>query len=100
MLTEKQARKTERTSDGHLLWTGALANGYPAIKQGSRTVYLRRAVWEETRGPVPEGAVVICTCGERTCIEPGHLALGAPGRYPLGARDPHGRFITEPRPVA
>jgi len=82
VLTERQMKKTERTSDGHLLWTGGLANGYPAIRQGDRTVYLKRAVWEETQGPVPEGAVVISTCGTRTCIEPEHLALARPGRYP------------------
>lgn len=82
VLTEKHMKKTERTSDGHLLWRGALANGYPAIKQGDCTVYLRRVVWEESQGPVPVGAIVIALCGERTCIEPGHLALATPGRYP------------------
>jgi hypothetical protein len=82
VLTERQRRKTVRTKDGHLLWTGALANGYPAVKQGLCTVYLRRALWAEAGGPIPEGAVVIAACGLRTCIEPTHLALARPGRYP------------------
>jgi hypothetical protein len=84
-------KKTRMTKDGHLLWSGAFANGYPAIKQGNRTVYLRRVVWEEVHGPIPAGAVVITTCGERTCIEPGHLALSTPGRY-ASLRDALGRY--------
>jgi HNH endonuclease len=82
VLTEKQKRKTVWTAEGHLLWQGGLANGYPAIKEGSRTVYLKRVVWEETQGPVPEGAVVVSSCGKRACIEAAHLALARPGRYP------------------
>lgn len=82
MLTKKQTKRTFRTDDGHLLWVGALANGYPAIKQGTRTVYIKRATWEQVRGPVPDGSVVISSCGLRTCIEPDHLALATPGRYP------------------
>lgn len=82
MLTRKQMAKTVRTGDGHLLWNGGRANGRPAIKRGSRTVYLKRVLWEEVNGPIPAGAVVISTCGERVCIEPSHLALARPGRYP------------------
>jgi hypothetical protein len=84
VLTKKQEQKTERTSGGHLLWRGGLANGRPAMKQGNRTVYIKRVEWEESRGPIPPGAIVFSACGERTCIEPSHLALGAPGRYPTG----------------
>jgi hypothetical protein len=81
MLTPRQMMKTERTADGHLLWKGGLANGRPAVKQGSKTVYVKRLLWEEMNGPIPEGLVVVSACGERTCIEPSHLALSKPGRY-------------------
>ena len=64
------------------MWTGGLANGYPAIKKDNRTVYLKRLLWKELNGPIPEGAVVVSTCGRRTCVEPRHLALAIPGRYP------------------
>ena len=86
MLTDKQMRKTRRTADGHLLWTGGLANGRPAVKRENRTVYVKRLLWQEIHGPIPEGAVVVSTCGKRTCIEPGHLSLSGPGRY-AGSRD-------------
>jgi hypothetical protein len=94
MLTEKQMRKTVRTADGHLLWTGGLANGYPAVKCGDRTLYVKRALWEETHGTIPEGAVVISTCGRRTCVESAHLGLSTPRRY-ASVRDALGRYATK-----
>ncbi len=74
-------KRTCRTTEGHLLWTGALANGYPAIKNGSETVYVKRLIWEQLNGPIPAGMVVVSACGHRTCVEPRHLALSRPGRY-------------------
>jgi hypothetical protein len=82
MLTPKQMRKTVRTPDGHLLWTGALANGHPAVKYVGRTVYVKRLLWEQEHGSLPQELVVVSSCGERTCIEVSHLALSIPGRYP------------------
>ena len=88
-------KRTFRTPDGHLLWTGGLANGYPAAKHDGKTVYVKRLTWEQENGPVPEGAVVISTCEERTCIEPSHLGLSTPGRY-ASVRDALGRYGNEP----
>jgi hypothetical protein len=59
-------------------------------------VYIKRLVWEQENGPIPEGAVVVSTCGERACIEVGHLALGAPGRH-AGRKDGRGKFTVEPQ---
>jgi hypothetical protein len=95
MLTPRQMSRTVRTPDGHLLWTGGLANGYPAAKHNNRTVYVKRLMWEQENGLIPEGAVVISTCGERTCIEPSHLALSAPGRY-AGSKDSRGKYMSDP----
>ncbi len=97
MLTPRQLKKTVRTTDGHLLWTGGLANGYPAAKHEGRTVYVKRLIWEETHGPIPEGSVVVSSCGRRTCIEPSHLALSPPGRY-AGKRNHLGRYVRETEP--
>ena len=95
MLTPRQMRRTVRTPDGHLLWTGGLANGYPAAKHEGKTAYVKRLVWEEVNGPIPEGAVVISACGERLCIEPSHLALTTSGRY-ASVRDALGRYAGGP----
>lgn len=95
MLTQRLIKRTFRTPDGHLLWTGGLANGYPAAKHEGRTAYVKRLVWEEANGPIPEGAVVISTCGQRTCIEPPHLALSTPGRH-AGRKDDRGKYTSGP----
>jgi hypothetical protein len=94
MLTARQLKRTVRTPDGHLLWTGGLANGYPAGKHEGKTVYLKRLIWEEVHGPIPAGLVVVSHCGQRTCIEPTHLSLSAPGRY-AGKRDHLGRYAVQ-----
>ncbi len=96
MLTPRQMARTRRTPDGHLLWEGGLANGYPAVKVEGKTVYLKRIIWGEVSGAIPEGAVVISTCGERVCIEPSHLGLSAPGRHG-STRDALGRFAQQAR---
>jgi hypothetical protein len=88
-------KRTTRTPDGHLLWIGGRANGYPAVKHDGKTVYVKRLVWEHENGPIPEGAVVISTCDERTCIEPSHLTLGTPGRHG-GPKDGRGKYTSEP----
>ena len=98
MLSERHMQKTVRTPEGHLLWTGGLANGYPAVKCGDRTLYLKRVVWAEIHGSVPEGAVVISTCGQRTCIEAAHLGLSTPGRY-ASVRDALGRYTSDPTEI-
>jgi hypothetical protein len=95
MLTPRQMTKMVRTPDGHLFWTGGLANGYPAVRYEGKTVYAKRLIWEKTHGPIPEGAVVISTCSNRACIEPSHLGLSTPGRH--GApKDARGKYASEP----
>ena len=42
MLTEKQMEKVVEAEGGHLLRTGGLANGYPAAKHGTWSVYVKR----------------------------------------------------------
>jgi HNH endonuclease len=95
MLSERHRQKMVYTPEGHLLWIGGLANGYPAVKRGRDTLYLKRMVWAEIHGSVPEGAVVISTCGERTCVEPAHLGLSTAGRY-ASVRDALGRYAGDP----
>lgn len=94
MLPPRLMKRTLRTPDGHLLWTGGLANGYPGAKHEGKPTYVKRLVWEQENGPIPEGAVVISTCGQRTCIELSHLALTNPGRY-ASVRDALGRYASE-----
>ena len=74
-----------------IIWTGATTGkGYPVTKKGGRTVYVKRALWEAHRGPIPCGMTVRSRCGDRLCVNVEHLYLDRPGR--LGARTVNGRF--------
>ena len=94
MLPPQLMKRTVETSDGHLLWTGGLANGRPAARYEGKVVYVRRLVWEMEHGPIPEGAVLVATCRERLCVAPSHLALGRPGRRD-GRKDDRGKYAVE-----
>lgn len=92
---ESEANAKDDTHAGrHLLWIGGLANGYPAVKRGDSTFYAKRVLWAEIHGSVPEGAVLVSTCGERTYIEPAHLGLSTPGRY-ASVGEALGRYVAD-----
>jgi hypothetical protein len=81
-------------SDDCVIWTrGTTGNGYPAMKKGARTVYVKRVLWGALHGPVPEAMTVRSRCGNRLCVNPEHLYLDRPGR--LNAPMVNGRFATK-----
>ncbi len=66
----------QTVADGDCLrWTGRLQNGHPCVSQQGRTVLVRRALWEQDRGPIPAGKVLRVTCGMRACLNPEHWRL-------------------------
>jgi len=69
---------------------GTTGDRYPATKKDGRTVYVKRALWEERHGPIPEGMTVRSRCGNRLCVNGEHLYLDRPGR--LDAPKIDGRF--------
>lgn len=62
-----------------LEWQGSMGAGrngsQPISGKDKRPV--RRLMWEAEHGPIPEGRIVCCTCGNSRCV--GHLALGKRG---------------------
>lgn len=59
--------------DGDCLrWTGGCSGGHPSIYEGRKTRLVRRLLWEEGRGPIPPGKVVLCTCGTPKCVNIDH----------------------------
>lgn len=43
---------------------------------GNRKVYSHRFAYEISRGPIPEGMVVMHSCDNGLCCNPLHLSLG------------------------
>ena len=90
-LSAPDGMMTDSMSDDCRIWRrGTTGNGYPAMKRGTRTVYVKRVLWEALHGPIPEGKTVRSSCGNRRCVNPAHLYLDRPGR--LDAPMIAGRF--------
>lgn len=58
-------------------WTGGkISTGYGSIGLGApsrKTALAHRISYELCIGPIPEGLVIDHTCGNRGCVNPGHL---------------------------
>ena len=58
------------------MWSGAVQrNGYGYSYSGGRKIYAHRNAYEMNNGPIPEGAVIHHSCGERLCVNPNHLSM-------------------------
>lgn len=66
--------RTQPTSDGHLLWTGAAArNGeQPFLKFRGESHQAARVAWRLHHGTEPVGLVRV-TCGQPLCVRAEHL---------------------------
>lgn len=59
------------------LWSGALRNGYGAVRAGGKTHYAHRRAFEDAFGlGSADGLVVRHRCDVRACVNPSHLELG------------------------
>jgi len=63
-------------TDEHVLWPGAMRQGYGVKKQGTTTINAHRYVYEKTTGKkIPKGHAIDHKCRERRCINPKHLEV-------------------------
>lgn len=69
------------------LWTGTMAGGaypYPVMQIDNQQRAVRRVIWEDSFGPIPEKMRVTTTCKEGRCIAPDHMMLMLKGNYVSG----------------
>jgi HNH endonuclease len=62
------------------LWTGGkFRSGYGQIgtcEKPNRTLRAHRYSWELHFGPIPSGQILLHSCDNPLCVNPGHMSLG------------------------
>jgi hypothetical protein len=51
-------------------------HGYPVLSRNGKLGYAHRLSYEDAKGPIPEGMVLLHSCDNRKCINPAHLTPG------------------------
>ncbi len=58
------------------VWTRSTRNGYGQFALTSKDVrYAHRYSWELTHGSIPDGMMLDHRCGNRACVNPGHMRV-------------------------
>jgi hypothetical protein len=75
------AKERSREDADCLIWRMACNPGgqpkYSSKREdgGTKTIQVRRTVWEDAKGKIPAGLLVTMTCGNVKCVNPDHMKL-------------------------
>src|SRR6185436_11932473 len=68
-MSEWNSQTIPEPNSGCLLWEGSVTRGYPRIGD----IQVRRLAWGAANGPLPVGAILTPSCGNRFCVNSAHL---------------------------
>lgn len=76
-LLKRLILNSRRTDSGCLEWTGwrgRTGYGFTSFRGGQRPTH--RLMYMATKGPIPDGMIVLHSCDNPPCMNPHHLSLG------------------------
>lgn len=98
---EKTFASMTRDTGRCIVWEGSLyGGGYGQLSVNGKVVPAHRYAWEMANGPIPTGMDIDHICGNRACVNVGHLRVATRGENLQNLGGPTARSTTGVRGVS